>query len=106
MSVGYLDSPWPAEDAGAQRLQEPRSGSGLNLRAGETLRATTRHTCLSTMTMLGAPGEVYLLTHSALRSHLGLPTTACVEQIDPVTLKTGVSTTSAAASRPTAGTRR
>ena len=48
MSVGYFDSPWPAEDAGAQRLQQPRTGSGLNLPAGESLRATTRRTCMST----------------------------------------------------------
>jgi hypothetical protein len=87
MSVGYLGSPWPAEDAGAQRLQQPRTGPGLSLQAGEALRATTRRTWMSTMTVLGAPGEVYLLTHSVLRSHIGLPTTACVEQIDPVTLK-------------------
>ena len=87
MTTGYLDSPWPAEDAGSQRLQQPRFGTGLGLRAGETLRATTRRTLMSTMTVLGAPGEVYLLTHSALRAQIGLPTTACVEQIDPVTLR-------------------
>ncbi|WP_422016187.1 YncE family protein [Roseateles sp.] len=87
MSAGYLDSPWPAEDAGPQRLQQPRSGAGLGLRTGETLRATTRRTTMSTMTVLGAPGEVYLLTHSALRAQIGLPTTACVERIDPTTLK-------------------
>ena len=87
MSTGYLDSPWPAEDAGSQRLQRPRIGAGLGLRPGEALRATTRRTLMSTMTVLGAPGEVYLLTHSALRAQVGLPTTACVEQIDPVTLK-------------------
>ena len=87
MTSGYLDSPWPAEDAGAQRLQQPRFGAGLGLRGGETLRATTRRTVMSTMTVLGAPGEVYLLTHAALRAQLGLPTTACVEQIDPVTLR-------------------
>ncbi len=87
MSTGYLDSPWPAEDAGPQRLQAPRIGAGLGLRPGESLRATTRLTLMSTMTVLGAPGEVYLLTHSALRAEFGLPTTACVEQIDPVTLK-------------------
>lgn len=39
------------------------------------------------MTVLGAPGEVYLLTHSALRARLGLPTTSCVELINPETLK-------------------
>ena len=87
MGTGYLDSPWPAEDGGPRRLQHPLHGTGLALRPGERLRATTRRTLLSTMTVLGAPGEVYLLTHSALRSHFGLPTTACVERIDPITLK-------------------
>ena len=85
---GYLASPWPGEDGGPARLQSPRSGAGLALRAGETLGCVTRRTCLSTMTLLGAPGEVYLLTHSALRAHVGLPTSACVELIDPLNLKT------------------
>lgn len=85
---GYLASPWPAEDGGPQRLQVVRPGTALGLSSGETLAATTRRTLLSTMTVLGAPGEVYLLTHSALRSHLGLATTACVERIDPVSLRT------------------
>lgn len=84
---GYLPSPWPAEDGGPQRLQAARRSAALALRPGERLAATTRRTLLSTMTVLGAPGEVYLLTHSALRSHLGLPTTACVERIDPLTLR-------------------
>jgi hypothetical protein len=85
---GYYASPWPGEDGSPQRLQVPRSGAGLHLRAGETLQCVTRNTVMSTMTLLGAPGEVYLLTHSAIRAKIGLPTTACVEQIDPVTLKT------------------
>ena len=86
---GYFDSPWPAEDGDPQRLQAApiASAPGLNLRPGERLACTTRHTLLSTMTVLGAPGEVYLLTHSALRARLGLPTTACVEKIDPVSLQ-------------------
>jgi len=87
-SDGYFDSPWPAEDGGAARLQAPRSGSGLNLQPGEQLRSITRNTLLSTMTVLGHPGDVFLLTHSALRSHLGIPTTSCVERIDPLTLRT------------------
>ncbi len=87
-TLGYLDSPWPGEDGGPARLQVPRSGSGLALRDGETLGCVTRNTLMSTMTVLGAAGEVYLLTHSVLRSKIGLPTTACVEQIDPQTLKT------------------
>ena len=84
---GYLASPWPAEDAGPQRRQQPHGLAGLGLQPGESLRATTRRTLMSTMTVLGAPGEVYLLTHSALRAQVGLPTTACVERIDPLTLK-------------------
>lgn len=85
---GYFDSPWPGEDGGPQRLQAPRSGCGLGLQPGEALGCVTRNTLLSTMTVLGAPGEVYLLTHSALRARLGLPTTSCVERIDPETLQT------------------
>lgn len=85
---GYLASPWPGEDGGPERLQVPRSGAGLALRPGETLGCITRNTLMSTMTLLGAPGEVYLLTHSAIRAKLGLPTTACVELIDPQTLRT------------------
>ena len=85
---GYLAGPWPGEDGGPQRLQVPRSGAGLALRPGEALHCVTRNTLLATMTVLGAPGEVYLLTHSALRAKVGLPTTACVELIDPQSLKT------------------
>jgi hypothetical protein len=55
---------------------------------GDKLRCVTRNTWMSTMTVLGAPGEVYLLTHSVLRARFGLPTTSRVEQIDPITLKT------------------
>ena len=88
MSAGYYASPWPAEDAGPARLQTASPGSGLHLRPGQRLHSTHRNTTLSTMTVLGDPGEVYLLTHSALRSNLGLPTTSCVERIDPITLKT------------------
>lgn len=85
---GYLDTPWSGEDGGPARLQIAQNSPGLGLQHGEKLGCVTRHTLLSTMTLLGAPGEVYLLTHSALRAKLGLPTTACVELIDPVTLKT------------------
>jgi len=87
-AAGYLASPWPGEDGGPDRLQEPRGAAGLALEAGETLRRVARHTLLSTMTVLGAPGEVFLLTHSALRARAGLPTTARVERIEPQTLKT------------------
>lgn len=87
-NAGYLATPWPGEDGGPQRLQVPRGGARLGLRAGEKLGCVSRRTWLSTMTVLGAPGQVYLLTHSALRARLGWPTSACVELIDPLTLKT------------------
>jgi hypothetical protein len=72
---------WPSEDGGPKRL------AATDLRLSATLRATTRATRMSTMTVLGDPGEVFLLTHDALRSNFGLPTFAQVERIDPVTLK-------------------
>ncbi len=86
--LGYFDSPWPAEDGGPQRLQATVGATGLALQDGERLACVTRNTWLSTMTVLGAPGEVYLLTHSVLRSHVGLATTAQVELIDPISLRT------------------
>ena len=85
---GYLASPWPCEDGGPERLQAPLSGAGLGLRPGEKLHCVTRNTLFSTMTVLGAPGEVYLLTHQALRARIGLPTSARVELIDPLSLRT------------------
>lgn len=85
---GYFVSPWPGEDGGPERLQVPRTRAALTLRPHEHLRCVTRRTMMSTMTVLGAPGEVFLLTHSAVRSNVGLPTTACVERLDPDTLET------------------
>ncbi len=87
MNQGYYASPWPGEDGGPARMQVAPGASALSLQAGERLQCTTRDTVLSTMTVLGDPGEVYLLTHSALRAHLGMATTSCVERIDPHTLQ-------------------
>jgi hypothetical protein len=87
-TTGYFDSPWPCEDAGPARIQAAANASSLNLEAGASLQATSRRTHMSTMTVLGAPGEVFLLTHSVLRSHLGFPSSANVSLIDPITLKT------------------
>lgn len=64
------------------------AAAGFALQAGEHLQCVTRNTLMSTMTVLGAPGEVYLMQHSALRAQIGLPTTACVERIDPISLTT------------------
>jgi len=91
VTAGYYPSPWPAEDGGPRRLQVAERGSiaaGLGLQSGERLACVTRRTTLSTMTVLGDPGEVYLLTHSAIRAKLGLPTTSCVELLHPETLQT------------------
>lgn len=87
MASAYFSSPWPSEDGTPQRLACAPSVS-LAIKRGETLGCVTRNTLMSTMTVLGAPGEVYLLTHSVLRARLGLATTSCVERIDPLTLKT------------------
>ena len=86
--TGYWPSPWPAEDGGAARLAVPATGPGFAVAPGERLTVATRRTMLSTMTVLGDPGEVYLLTHSALRARIGLATTSRVERLDPVTLAT------------------
>ena len=79
---GYFHSPWPAEDGGPQRLQTAIAGrgaaTGLALQPSEQLQCVTRNTLMSTMTVLGGPGEVYLRLHSALRAQIGLPTTASV----------------------------
>jgi len=84
---GYLHSPWPAEDGGPMRLQALPPQCRLALDEDIEPRCTARKTSMTTMTVLGAPGEVYLLTHSAIRSRFGLPTAARVERIDPETLK-------------------
>ena len=88
MASPYYPSPWPAEDAGAARLSAPQSGQGLAIQGGEKLRCMTRKIHMGTMTVLGDPGEVFLLSHSMLRSKLGLPTTSCVERVDPLSLQT------------------
>lgn len=86
---GYFDSPWPGEDGTPDRMQAPRSGASLDLQAGESLRCIRRNVFMGTMTVLRKPGEVYFLSHSAIRARfLGLPTTACVEKVDPLTLRT------------------
>ncbi|MFM7004323.1 MAG: hypothetical protein ACKOXN_10370, partial [Limnohabitans sp.] len=69
-------------------MQTLQGNQGLDIQAHEKLQSTSRRTHLSTMTVLGAPGEVFLLTHSVLGSHLGLPTSAQVTLIDPITLTT------------------
>jgi hypothetical protein len=70
IAAGTATSAWPSEDGGAQRTQAVAQASGLALQPGERLVCRSRATLLSTMTVLGPQGQVYLLTHSALRAHL------------------------------------
>ncbi len=82
----YLDTPWPSEDGGPERLA-CASTSMLGIQPHERLQVTRRRTMMSTMTILGAPGEVFLLTHSAMRSRLGFATSSRVTRLDAITLK-------------------
>lgn len=83
MTPGYYQSPWPGEDGGPTRRADAGSHAPV---LGTALHATTRRSLMSTMTVLGAPGDVFLLTHDALRSTVGAATCARVERIDPITL--------------------
>ncbi len=82
----YLDTPWPAEDGGPERLATAR-GRPLNIQPHERLTVTRRRTQMSTMTILGEPGEVLMLTHTALRSKLGFATSSRVTRLDAQTLE-------------------
>ena len=85
-SDAYLDTPWPAEDGGPER-HAAVSKASLNLQPHERLQVTRRRTLMSTMTILGAPGEVFMLTHSALRAQFGLATSSRVTRLDAQTLQ-------------------
>lgn len=68
-------------------MQAMPPGFGALIEGVTTLQCVTRQVRMTTMTILGAPGEVFLLSHSALRSRFGLATAARVERIDPETLR-------------------
>lgn len=85
---GYYRSPWPAEDGGPARLQVPHAPMTLGLAGGRTLRMVRRRAHFATMTVLRDPGEIYLLSHTMLRHRaLGMPSSARVERIDPLSLQ-------------------
>ncbi len=79
--AGYWPSPWPAEDAGPQRLAWPWLGRGPGF-AREAVVVQSREAIACTMVVLREPGEVYLLRHTA-----GAGAVAWVERIDPKTLE-------------------
>jgi hypothetical protein len=80
-AAGYWPSRWPGEDGGPRRTEVPRTGSGLGLRAGERLVATSREAIAATMVVLRDPGEAYLLRHTG-----GPEAISWVERIHPETL--------------------
>ena len=79
---GYRESRWPGEDGGPRRTQEPRSGRGLRIRAGDRLEVTSRDAIAATMVVLRDPGEAYLLRHTG-----GDDAVSWVERIDPESLE-------------------
>lgn len=85
---GLWPGPWPAEDGGPRRLQQPHGLPGLGIGAGERLElAAARDALGTTMVVLRDPGEVFVLRHTLGRRPLRDPVSAWVEQIDPLTLE-------------------
>lgn len=85
---GYYSSPWPAEDGGAQRLQQVGQLPGLNIQPGESLVVkASRRLCTGNMMVLRDPGEVYLMHVDTLRDRIGLPCSAHIEKLNPETLE-------------------
>ncbi len=80
-------SPWPAEDGGPLRQQAPAGLGGLRVAPGQTLRlAAVRDAFATTMVVLRAPGEAFVLRHTMARRPLLHPSCSWVERIDPRTL--------------------
>lgn len=86
--AGLWPGPWPAEDGGPRRLQQPRGLAGPGMRPGEHLEVTVARDALATtMIVLRDPGEVFAVRHTLGRRPLRDPMTAWVEQLDPLTLE-------------------
>lgn len=82
--AGYWQSPWPCEDGGPRRNQAPASDAALDLKPGERLAAHSRNVMVACMTILRAPGEVYVQGHVG---GVGSEATAWVERIDAESLE-------------------
>jgi hypothetical protein len=84
---GLWPGPWPAEDGGPRRAQQPDGLAGLRIASGERLEVTAVRDALgTTMVVLRDPGEVFVLRHTIGRRPLQDPVTAWVERVDPLTL--------------------
>lgn len=79
---GYWPSRWPGEDGGPRRLQRPLTGDGPALEQ-EHVDVISREAIAATMVVQRAPGELFLLRHTA-----GPDAISWVEHVDPVTLET------------------
>lgn len=85
--AGLWPGPWPAEDGGPCRMQQPHGLQGLRLGDGERLETSAVRDALgTTMVVLRGPGEVFVLRHGLGRRPLRDPVAAWVERIDPLTL--------------------
>jgi hypothetical protein len=73
---------WPAEDGGGRRIALAEGGLG-----GALHTTAVRDAVGTTMVVLGASGEVYVLRHTLGRRPLEDTVVAWVERIDPVTLE-------------------
>jgi hypothetical protein len=78
---GYWPGPWSCEDGGPERLQVPAGGVRVALGTGGPLEVVSRTAPAVTMAVTRAPGELFLLRHTA-----GEDAISFVERIDPVTL--------------------
>jgi len=79
--TAYWPGPWSCEDGGPGRLQVPRGAPTLSLGPGAALDVAWRTVPAATMAVTRAPGQLYLLRHTA-----GDQAISFVERIDPVTL--------------------
>ena len=85
--MALWQSPWPAEDGGPGRTQQPRGKPGPGIGSDERLvLAARRDAFATTMVVLREPGQVYVLRHTMGRRPQRDPTVAWVERIDPHTL--------------------
>ena len=86
--TGYANSPWPAEDGGAARLQAPVGEPGLQLAAGEHFEVLAeRRVSGIQMIVRGADGSLYALRSLLGRRVMKDPARTVIEKLDQLTLE-------------------